>query len=625
MKTPTGVDFETEKIEMRPSYPPKPVGVAIKYPGKKSKYLAWGHPSGNNTTKEAATEELRKIFKEDRVVFHHGKFDMDVAETHLGVSPPSVDRMEDTLLLGFLEDPHSRQLGLKPLSVKYLDREPKERDNLKDWIIENVPEARRAKSEWGAYISKAPAELVSPYACADTDMTVDIHKVIYKKVIEDGMLGAYRRELKLIPILLENERRGVRVNLELLEHDVPIFEGALLRLDVWIRKYIEAPPELNIDSDQQFADALENAGLVKDWVYTTPDKNGKGGGKRSVSKGALAEMLDDKLLLSALEYRGAVATFTRTFLTSWRDIAREADGWVFTTWNSTAQAEGGGTRTGRISSSKPANFTNIPSGERYEELTAKLAGAGLFKKLKWLPQLPQCRKYVIADNKNSVILGRDFSQQEPRVLAHFEDGILCEAYNKDPRMDVYVFAMGEMLRITGRKVTRKHMKVIILAILYGLGSGELAKRLGCTVVEAKAFKEAFLSVFPGVKELNSTLRSMARNNQPMRTWGGRLYYCEPPKVIKGVLRSFEYKLINFLVQGSSSDVTKESLIRYNESKRESRFLLTVYDENTICSPKKCWKQEMKILKEAMEGVPLDAPLTSDGYVGDNWLEGRECE
>ena len=61
MKTPkpVTVDFETKKIQGRPAYPPEPVGVAIKLPGKKSKYYSWGHPTKNNCTKGQAVAALK--------------------------------------------------------------------------------------------------------------------------------------------------------------------------------------------------------------------------------------------------------------------------------------------------------------------------------------------------------------------------------------------------------------------------------------------------------------------------------------------------------------------------------------------------------------------------------------
>jgi len=47
-------DFETKKILPRPNYPPKPVSLALHWPGGDYKLMAWGHPSGNNSTEKEA-------------------------------------------------------------------------------------------------------------------------------------------------------------------------------------------------------------------------------------------------------------------------------------------------------------------------------------------------------------------------------------------------------------------------------------------------------------------------------------------------------------------------------------------------------------------------------------------
>jgi hypothetical protein len=76
------LDFETEAIQNRPAYPPKPVGFAVKEPGKQSKYWAFGHPSGNNCSREQAENELKRLLREyDGFVAHNLKFDWDVLET----------------------------------------------------------------------------------------------------------------------------------------------------------------------------------------------------------------------------------------------------------------------------------------------------------------------------------------------------------------------------------------------------------------------------------------------------------------------------------------------------------------------------------------------------------------
>ena len=59
---PVVIDFETFGIAGRPDYPPEPVGVSIKYPGKKSRYYGWGHPTKNNSTFAEALEALKKAY-----------------------------------------------------------------------------------------------------------------------------------------------------------------------------------------------------------------------------------------------------------------------------------------------------------------------------------------------------------------------------------------------------------------------------------------------------------------------------------------------------------------------------------------------------------------------------------
>jgi DNA polymerase I-like protein with 3'-5' exonuclease and polymerase domains len=53
-------------------------------------------------------------------------------------------------------------------------------------------------------------------------------------------------------------------------------------------------------------------------------------------------------------------------------------------------------------------------------------------------------------------------------------------------------------------------------------------------------------------------------------------------------------------------------------KKHGRFLITVHDEINISVPKEYADEEMEILKKAMNSVPLDVPLLSDGKVGPNW-------
>jgi len=81
--------------------------------------------------------------------------------------------------------------------------------------------------------------------------------------------------------------------------------------------------------------------------------------------------------------------------------------------------------------------------------------------------------------------------------------------------------------------------------------------------------------------------------------------------------TYEYKLLNYLVQGSAADITKEAILRYHRHpKRTGRFLVTVYDEINVSAKKAA--HEMEILRQCMEGIELDVLLLSDGKTGPNW-------
>ena len=123
---------------------------------------------------------------------------------------------------------------------------------------------------------------------------------------------------------------------------------------------------------------------------------------------------------------------------------------------------------------------------------------------------------------------------------------------------------------------------------------------------------------------------MGRDGEALRTWGGRLYYCEEPKYIDGKLRTFEYKLLNYLIQGSSADCTKEAMIRFHETKDpETTILLNVHDELLCSTPREIERQELDKLREAMESVEFERkharaeerevlPLAMETFTPSDW-------
>ena len=641
MKRPpsvTTVDFETDPIEPRPDYPPKPVGVSIKRPGEKARYFAWGHYTGkNNCSLVDAKNALHRVWKTDTLLFHNAKFDVDVAQTHMGCGPISWERIHDTMYLLFLCDPHAPDFKLKPSSERLLNMPPEELDVVEEWIWAHRAELVRefgidrytdskgkplinSRKKVGAFVAYAPGDIAGKYANGDTERTEKLFKYLWPRVQERGMGEAYDRERELLPILLENERVGIRIDLPLLRKDIKLYSSAVESADAWLRKRLKSP-NLNLDSDADVAEALAQAKVVadEDWALTAT-------GKRSVSKkNLLPSMYKDKKVAAAFGYRNRLNTCLKMFMLPWaRQASARPDRHVSTNWNqvrNSNSADIGGTRTGRPSTSNP-NFLNISKSwhdkdDGYEHPAF----------LSDVPELPLVRRYILPDD-GGVFCHRDYNGQELRLLGHFEDAALMRAYQEDPRMDVHDHVRQLIEDIAGLRYHRTQVKITNFRRIYGGGAPATASALNVSIDIAKQLLAAHGRALPGVKALSAQIVGLARSGEPIVTWGGREYYPEPPRYDKryGRHMTYEYKLLNYLIQGSAADVTKEAILRYHRHpKKSGRFLVTVYDEINVSAARGSFEKEMAVLKEAMESIECDVAMLTDGKIGPNWASLKTYE
>lgn len=171
------LDFESEAIDNRPNFPPKPVGLAVYEEGKEPYYMAWGHPIENNIDLAFATIETAALLEEPshEFIFHNAPFDCSIIQEKMGLEVPW-DRIHDTMLLAFLSNPHG-ELSLKPLCEKFLGMPPEERDAVRDWLVARGI-CRANDKSWGAHISKAPGKLVGAYAIGDVVRTYKLFKYL---------------------------------------------------------------------------------------------------------------------------------------------------------------------------------------------------------------------------------------------------------------------------------------------------------------------------------------------------------------------------------------------------------------------------------------------------------------
>jgi len=131
-------------------------------------------------------------------------------------------------------------------------------------------------------------------------------------------------------------------------------------------------------------------------------------------------------------------------------------------------------------------------------------------------------------------------------------------------MDIHTSAMEFVSKILRRPISRKVVKGLGFGILYGQGLQRTADAMGCSLEEAKEIRAAY-GQFINIKDLQDDLKELAREKEPMRTWGGRLYYCEEPMIYQGRFITFEYKMVNYLIQPSAADCTKEAMLNADDA------------------------------------------------------------
>jgi len=401
-----------------------------------------------------------------------------------------------------------------------------------------------------------------------------------------------------MPYTIQMEERGVHIDIPLLRTDMNFYFDKMSEMDDLI--CAKCMRKVDVDSNEQLADAIEANGLSKGFASTPT-------GRRSTSKDSLMGAIADHELLGALLIRGSLATCLRTFYQPWHAAARKT-GKLYVKWNQIRNYSDTGARTGRYSSSP--NFQNVPTD--WEKLHAQLKSIGY----KLTFDLPQMRKYIIP-RPGHILIGRDYRSQEMRLLAHFTAGALMQMLVENPEMDVHEIA-GKMARIT-----RTVAKTMGFAILYGAGAARVAESLGITVHESRELKAKYLRAIPEIKSFTKEINEKAAYGEGVTTLGGRYYSIQSPSIIKGVLKSFEYKLVNYKIQGSAADHTKEAMYTYATTTKTGHLLLTVHDQLVAEVPVDDVSSERKIFANAMDGSFADVlkvKMLSDESIGHKFSE-----
>ncbi len=399
-------------------------------------------------------------------------------------------------------------------------------------------------------------------------------------------------ELPLIRVLADMQIYGIKIDKEQLNEFSKQLDAKIKNLTAEI--YDLSGEEFNINSPKQLGVILfEKLGL-KSFKKT---KTGYSTGIEVLEKLRNAHPIIELLI----EYR-QLTKLKSTYCDGLLPVIDPSTGRIHSQFNQTV------TVTGRISSTEP-NMQNIP-------VRTKLGR--------------ELRKMFIAENDDYILVDADYSQIELRVLAHIaNDKTMIDAFKNDE--DIHAVTASQVLGIPLFEVTpeqRSSAKAVNFGIVYGIGEYSLSQDLKIPVKEAKAYINAYLEKYHGVREYMEKIKSDAEKNGYVKTMMNRIRYIPELKSTNHNIHAFgERVALNTPIQGSAADIIKLAMVKVHKrlikENLRSRLILQVHDELIIEALKDEEEEVKKLLREEMENaVQLNVPLKVDMSCGYSWYDAK---
>ncbi|MBD3359744.1 MAG: DNA polymerase I [Candidatus Buchananbacteria bacterium] len=485
----------------------------------------------------------------------------------------------DTMLASYLLAPGSRAHGLDNLVFTELGHQ---------MISYNeVTEQKKLK------ITQVPLEKLANYSCEDADYTWRLFKLLNKKISDEKLNKLLQEiEMPLVPILIEMEYNGIKINQQFLQKLSQKINKQIKNISQKIYKL--AGTEFNIASPMQ----------LKEILFDKLAISTKGIGKTKTGFSTAAEQLEKlrgqhKIIDLISEYR-ELSKLKTTYIDSLPKLINPKTKRIHTSFNQTITA------TGRLSSSDP-NLQNIP-------IKTELGR--------------EIRQAFIAE-KDYQFIAADYSQIELRIVASLaNDKNMIKAFKQN--QDIHTITAAKIHNLKPEQVDkdlRRSAKEINFGIMYGMGPRGVSLRTGIPLEKAKEFIDKYFQAFPKIKKYIEATKDFAHKNGYVETiFGRRRYLPDIQSGVPHIAASAERMAINMPIQGAAADLIKMAMIKIHDKLPEisskTKLILQVHDELIFEVPKADLSKVAKFVKKEMEDVNhhFKTPIKVDIETGKNWGE-----
>ena len=563
------------------------VGVATKdWKG----YFPIRHEGGGNLDEAVVLRWLQNTLSSTKreVIFHNALYDVGWLRRE-GVDVKG--KILDTMFAAPIVDENRYSYSLDTLGQTYCG-EKKDESLLQD-----------AALAWGvnpkAEMYKLHSKYVGPYGEQDAALTLKLYEKLRMELREQNLEPIYEIECKLIPLLLEMRWRGVRVDEQKAEDVSKNLSLQEQKLQIEIkRKYGE---DVNLWANASLQKIFDKNNLP----YPRTEK-----GMPSFQRQWLESHEHElpQMIVRARKLNKARTTFIDKMISE-----HAVNGRIHAEAHP-LRSDAGGTVSGRFSYSNP-NLQQVPA--RDPEL-------GTMIRSLFIPE-EKCQWGLF-----------DYSQQEPRLTVHYANkmGLIgakdaVTAY-RDKNADFHQI-VADMANIP-----RKQAKNINLGLSYGMGKQKLIKELGLGDTEAQALLTKYHEKVPFIRGLQDQCARVALDRGYIKTLAGRRCHFDlwehkyddsmplpleeaRDKYGDVLKRSYTYKALNRLIQGSAADMTKLAMLGLWEEGIVPH--VQVHDEVDISIEDD--EQAAKVSRIMENCVELAVPLVVDTELGASWGETEE--
>lgn len=473
----TALDVETDGLDSHGVS--KIVGLSVTLPiTDKHYYIPVAHKTDlPQLDRDYVLECMRPWFEDWRArkVLHNAPFDAHMLSQH-GITLRGIHA--DTLIQQKLLNENEESIALKNLANKYGS------------LFGYTSESYTYQYLFGSRpFDEVDYVVGGIYAAKDTHLTWLLYKwqrEQFKRLPK--IQWVYENiENKLLPGRIVMERTGFLIDMDYSEEFGGVLTTQIESLMRDIRASFGVGVEMNFDSSNQLA-----ALLYDKLKLTAPGK-----GSRSVDAGVLKRLQKEHPGIALLLAYREKAKLYSTYVDSLPKLVN-ADGRL------RGEFDQVGTVTGRFSSREP-NLQNLPT---------------------------EGRRLIIA-RTGWILLASDFSQIEPRVLAHISGDLKLQQIYRDGK-DLYSQLASEVFKLPieqcldgvippgWKKEPRKMMKTGLLAVMYGISMYSLRESLGFdTVQDAQNFINDFYASYPGVHKWVKSIHELVKKQQYVETMYGR--------------------------------------------------------------------------------------------------------